>query len=1780
MTKLSSSKESYLDISAKRLVKESENRFDLNDISLILKSIGAGTPNLFNLDIAITNLQRILDLDNGSYFKNTYDALTRVQEIIVEKKDILSKYSGHECTSTNLLTRKQFNQNPIYGIFASTPLTTSQKLTLTINAQNTTYHPILSAAFLTALILIKNRHTEDRADGLKTLCENINYLMNDQDSKDEITKIIKRYISHEKDNANKVSTFNLLDYLHKIKNSFRKETDLKKQAVELINKVANSRSQLQELLQLDYRAPLIDDTGNNITDQPTIKAAPDKTELKKNEDTTTLILNNPDIDEADLNTLQELKSNPFLRTLGINESEYEAQGLSFINDNLLPYEIQLLEEAIFEDSNEDIELEKRKLAWALMLYYSIPINTIDFILIGQAEEDYSRDDYLWHIVIDLKNNLVMLPTPIQKLNQSKDDLNKHKHLSLPLEKKIKSLLLKIADGKKVFQLNSIITSDVQKTARLFKGLLGFRQYRLTAGKVSRALCNNIFRTCQDQVVTAYLQGGAYEFVHMGCYYTQLNTRDLVDLYKKVTSSIFSHHELLDAPLKNQTIGSLKKPSSESLHTFLKLKHAKVDELRQNVKTNEQLWEYHNQLALYTITLLCIETSHRPHHDPFYSINNFIDHNLIQITEKEIMRGFEGRLALIEETAANQVQIYLKHIENWSRALALQGITETSMHLDKLVSGEMTAPVGIPLFFLIKNGALTSISEKALNTYFNSENEINLECNFFRHFFSSELCRLNVPRIDIADQMGHNSKGLELGAKTRSNPNINDRLRLLPFLEKIASSLNLRSTSRIAFAKYQSLNLKKINASKKLLGPYKRSETRKIKLDKADIFKIDDLLESTNFDPRAKNQFINSKLQSYHELTLKNNGYRKPSKTLERYYLSKKTELTWIIEESSSLAKSMFGRRYGIDFHNGKKSLSAIHTLILKLLENPKAFSDEEKRVILCLSAMASGEIIDNKHLLEIANINLNQLEDIKLSLATELTDSHKFWILNSSATAVVNHINKVASFPITLEELENTLTRFTLPKLNYLKRSISAYFALYRSNALSHFIEDKDSQSSIGLKDTIKILGNFNDANNNHLLPNQNSFFSYIENNQGTYSLETSEFTKSINSILRSAKDKKLGHSKALAALEKEWPLKHTIPKLNSSQTLLFDWVSLALSEKWHAVSSISQYFQNTYKFIEQYFSKISIYDLDDELLIDDLYPCVLKDMGRYYEQKDSQIPTAALASFHRSLEILRDIQSVKFIGGTRINLASIQNQLITEDEYQLCLSIVQKSNLDEAFKKQISLSLTLYRRLGLRKSEIFKLKIKDICLKSKTIHAHGMKYDRQKTNRGNRLLPYSSLFSKSETEEFEEYIQNQLLGKNSKGKLLLFHNQVKIYSKAQIIETVTSYIQTLLQFVTGNPKVTIKSFRKTFASEVFVNLTMHDGLEDILKILQLNRLYLDKEINCTFNQSQPHNLFWLLAAWMGHSSPLTTFKHYILTQELIIFLWSEKHLQNQPNYLKILKSINSKLDLKDSTYWNLNRAPQHKYVTFFQKHITEFTTEKLKERFFEIAELFPQNVETNLADKILTLFSNGYRFDDIDKKFLLSPSRSLTVIKKAKAILCSNSLNTEQLAFDYLSKISIFKFIDGELSANRTSEIYKKTMSAVSKLDQSDLQKLHALWQKQLTETFIDPNRFQIKSEEDLNVLLNIYKKIQCHNEYGGYILIEVNGYRDNKSNHYQLSNQEMAFSISDKREISEIRPPFIQSFNVYLSIRNIDAKKPANSSLGLNAIIFWGLLNSKIYC
>ena len=1754
-----------------RLIQWSKNQLEFDDFYLLLRSLGADTPNLYNLDVAIQNLKRIIDLNGGDFFSQLRNIIDKVQKTDQAENSIAKTYGSYKATSIFLLNNRQFYQNQRYGIFAGIPLNVSQNLTLVIDEDNPTYHSILSVALLIVVIQIQNNSDSTPIKGLQSLCENIRYLVNDQSSKEEVEKLIQAYINFTRKTGNTVSILGLIVYLDEIKASFRKETDLKKQAMDLLRKVINESALLEEFVRINVKKPPIEtcDVGRKKSNS----------ELQFEEptpDPSTQVFKKPNPEEAD-EELSKAKSNPFLRTVGTNESEFSAQGLLNVNDSLLKYEIHILEDFIFDDSQNDANLESLKLVWSLVLYYSIPLSAIDYILVGAPEIDYSRDEYLWHIVIDLTHDVVMLPTPVQKLNSGSDDLVYHKHLSLPLESKIKSRLKNIGENQTAFQLRSLLPEDIIEQAKSFKHLDDFRQYRMTAGKVSRVLSGYVFWHSQDQVKTAYLQGGSYTFIHMGCYYTQFYTNELVELYKYVSDSIFKHHQLSEVSIPNRPIGSLKKPSQEDVRKFLELKNALLVELGKTIKTNEQLWDYHNKLALYTLTVLCIETTHRPHYDPFYSVNNFINQNLVQVTEKEVMTGFEGRLALIEESAAEQVKNYLKHLEYWSKALSAQSIKNESDTLNQLITGTMSLPTGIPLFFLIIDGELRSISEKMFDDYFNSEEGLSLESNFFRHFFSSEMCRFKAPRIHTSDQMGHNSKGLELGVQSRFNSVLEEKQKLLSYLQRLARSLDLKPAPLVPFARYQCLTLKAFKVTKKLLGPFRRAHNRKVELTLEEIDTIDQILASKTFSPESEKLYISVKLQNFHLSKLKEHYFQKSSKVLKRYYLSKKSTLRWIIEQSSSLAKSPYGKRYGLDFYEGQKSLSKIHDLVISVLDGTKKFDINEKRVLLSLTAIASGQIKRNEHILEILNMGFSQTTDIKFSRVLELTasDAHKLWILNSSSFVILKLINEPASTPINLDCVEHFLSRFGLPKLAHLKRAINAFLTLYRPNSLSYFIGDKESQSSIDLQGVFKLFGNFSEVNRQPFAsPNFGSFQIYESKKVNSGSRNHSEFAKSINSLLREAKDNKLGHARTLTEIE----ALGSNESLNTAEILLLDWAKLALTEKRYAVSTISKYFQDTYKFICRYFSSISLDDLDEEFLFEDLYPEILHEMELYYEQKNSVVPTSALASFHSSLESLRGIDSIKFVSGTKIKFSSLQNQFITEDEYQACQQVIINSTLGESEKQHLSLTLLLYRRLGLRKSEVFKIKIKDICLSSKTIHVHGIKYDRQKSVLGNRLLPYESLLKENEIKQLEEFVQNQSLEQNSQKRWLVFHEKIEIYSKRVVTQKVTAYVQFILQSVTANPKVTVKSLRKTFASEMFLNLTMNENFGGMLKKFRINRLNLNTEVQQAFNQKNPFNLYWLLASWMGHSTPETTFKYYIITHEIVIFLWSEQILQKEPRYLSMLKFLSSEQGLKESAFKNLNRTKPYKYATFFYKFLTSFTAENLLPRRVEIPHLFDVGFETEKLDKILTLYRSGLSAEIIEKKLSLSPSTALSVIQKSRFLVSQNGSISDELFFSYLSRLSRFEFGEGKLVPIRTSRIFEKTSKKMAILSHEDKGFLKGLWQKQFAETFVDTSRFRISSENELIEFLTIYKKIQLHHDFGGHLLIEVNGFRTQNCREFQLNSQDDYIKFADCREVSKIRPPLLEGFDIYLSARGINAKKTAKLHLALNVMIFLTLLKNDM--
>jgi integrase len=1761
---------------ALRVLEKTDYRIGLQDVFLVFRTLGLKTPNIFNLDVALKTLWKLLSLSNSDSLEDLRISVANFYQLEQVKPFIETFPKGGKVHDSNffLIDNEKFKQNPQYGLFAALDPEVQDSLTLAIDEQNPTYHPLLTYGLFAVLLTNKSYPVEEPDApnnssnphrGIKTLCTNLKLLATSPEWKKQFAGILSDFAPRCNAAQHKC---NLNHFFKALQKQELNTSVLTKDQSDLLNKLKNMHKFVEECLS--------DGDPSKFDLTPEIPPADDEKQRPSIE-----IFRKPSLPEESDEEL-ELRSNLFLNTIGTHRSEAEAQNLLHSNQTLLPHEIRIVEDSIFESSAHlDKETDiKVKLCRALMLYYSVPIERIPQVLLGVPGLDIAKPQMVHRIVIDLENDLIYLSTPIQKLHEDSEEQFKHNHLPLPLEVKIKALLMSlIVPNSSSDSLSTLIDSEVLKQARSFKQLAGFRQFRITDGKVARVLSTNVLSQCHDEVKTAYLQGGAYNFIHMGCYYTQLSMKDLTSLYVKTCKEIFSRHKLPEISEPHGMVGSLRCPEIKTVTRFLKAKSEKLDRIKKQIKANQDFWEYHNELTLYTVTLLNLSSTHRPHQDPYYSIHNFLDFNLVQITEKEIMKGYEGRLSVLSDVSTDQFQAYLKHLQFLKSTFSQLGSVETAKVLEDVLTGRLSPPTeALPLFFLVEDQKLKHVSKRILRDYYMSELGIELSDNFYRHLLSSSMSSLDCPRILTANQMGHLSKGLEaFSNNNRLSPRELSQ-QIMPYLEQYFKLLDLSIVEPLNYAKYASLPMMDFDWSLTVLGPYKREKDREVVLHENVIKHIDDMLSQMGVSVYKSKLYINQELQRKHLKQLKELGFKGPKKILARYYRDKVSTLRWRIENTRQLNKSYFDKFFGRKFHLGKQYSDQIFDLILNAINKDVSQQVETLQILLSLSSLISGAVFNRHHLLEIANSQESCFEDIKLSKAIDLRggeqQSHRTWILNSISVALLDRLSDCHRETISAQNIDAFLKEHHLPKLTNLISNVRAYLRVSIPSCYINIADSISLQSSIGVAGYQVLMGHyFNDAKLNKQLDFEDPF-EFVPVDTEAESVHSDKMIV-LDKVLREARNDGKGHGEALDMVVLE--IQKAEGSLTLAEFLLINWVETALREKWHAVSSLSTYFQDVYKYIVNRFIFESIDFIDEEDLVEEFYPSILRTMQDHYGNKISDIPTSALASFHHSLAIRFGFEGLHFSGTKVESKASIQT-IISEPEFQACLSAIKNTpNCDEQTKTGLLIALIFYRRLGLRRMELFKLEPKNICLDSKTIHITGNRKGREKSPRGNRLLPYDQLLKPDEVTLLEHWTNNRSLSQD--GSYFLFNNQIEKHSEKVVVNKVSRFLTGVLRSIAKNQNLTIKSLRKTFASEVFINIAMYQDYSPLMKFIQINKINAAAGVDQSLNLERPHNVYWLLATWMGHSTPQTTFEYYVLTQELALFLSFERMPQEDSQYTQVLKSLNVNKSVNEATFKNLNRFKNHKYASLFSSKIANLPSESFVPGEAIYSDLFAVDLQNEALQKILVLHADDFEDKQIDSRLYLDSGTTTLIVGAAKRLLTPAKGRSipDILLKSMIKKLAWFEFdrSDNEFRTKRISQLTKKMLANSEKLEESELGKLKSIWQKQLVRSNKKPGEFVITNVEDLQCFLQLYDKFQMHDDFGGCLIVEIEGFKFEED--APILGGPYYLNVVDKRTVSVDEFPE-EEFVLKLSYRAGQAKKLATCQLGLNSILFWRLFNKRV--
>jgi hypothetical protein len=359
----------------------------------------------------------------------------------------------------------------------------------------------------------------------------------------------------------------------------------------------------------------------------------------------------------------------------------------------------------------------------------------------------------------------------------------------------------------------------------------------------------------------------------------------------------------------------------------------------------------------------------------------------------------------------------------------------------------------------------------------------------------------------------------------------------------------------------------------------------------------------------------------------------------------------------------------------------------------------------------------------------------------------------------------------------------------------------------------------------------------------------------------------------------------------------------------------------------------------------------------------------------------------------------------------------------------------------------------------------------------------------------------------------------------------------------------------------------------------MYQDYSPLMKFIQINKINAETGVDESFNLERPHNVYWLLATWMGHSTPQTTFEYYVLTQELALFLSFERMLQEDSQYTQVLKSLNVIKPVNEATFKNLNRFKNHKYASLFSSKITSLSSESFVPGEAIYSDLFAVNLQNEALQKILALHANDFEDKSIDKRLFLSSGTAKLIVDTAKQLFTPAKGRSipDVLLKNMIKKLAWFEFdhSKNEFKEKRISQLTKKMLANREKLEDSELGELKLIWQKQLVRSNKNPGEFVIFNVEDLQCFLGLYDKFQMHDDLDGSLIVEIEGFKIEDD---PLSFEGHSYLNSiDKRTLSVEEFPE-EEFVLKLSYRASEAKKQATCQLGLNSIIFWTLLGKAV--
>ena len=411
-------------------------------------------------------------------------------------------------------------------------------------------------------------------------------------------------------------------------------------------------------------------------------------------------------------------------------------------------------------------------------------------------------------------------------------LKSHKNqiVTLPLPLSIIPILLKI----KVLMTSLEFNVDTVIYDEEFTKMRTKLKKRFTNDKLREFSFNLYYRESNsDEVYATLLKPVSPYLIPSSCYYTPAHFKVLEGIHTKAVTKVFGECATSIETDSDIYIGSKLCINPEPIQQLLSTLKSNVKKNIKGNRTPAELISAHNNYVLYVSTVLLITSGHRPVNEIFDDINHFfIDEVFALIGDKSVGKNHNLRLVTLCETAKQQINFYLEHLENMSNRISKFDM-ETAGKLKALIEPDIKQSQPFLLLLNIDdNGKIKTqgVCKKDIEIYWVG---LELPANFYRHFMCDALKENSVPRELINFFMGHFFTGQNL-----LNPYSAVKPKLLieklsDEIEKVASALNLQAIRGMfdgnSDESGQGESIKPIFPKKNAFGTNKRRE----KIDEID-----------------------------------------------------------------------------------------------------------------------------------------------------------------------------------------------------------------------------------------------------------------------------------------------------------------------------------------------------------------------------------------------------------------------------------------------------------------------------------------------------------------------------------------------------------------------------------------------------------------------------------------------------------------------------------------------------------------------------------------------------------------------------------------------------------------------------------------------------------------------------------------------------------------------------------------------------------------------------------